>query len=298
MINIRPMTLEDIPQVQNVGQTSWSDMATRDTGHTIQYPKRSEELMRAYLKYDPEGCIVADDNGRIVGSAFCHMWGSTGWVGPLEVLPEYQNKKIGKALLSACWSYLSPCRICGLETSPKSEKNMHFYTTAGYSAGQSVLVADKLLTPGCDTRASEMKSISDFNVSEVCNKVCNGFDLTNEVNSAIDGLGHVFYTKDGFAILQTFSRGDNLNYASVKALILDPDCKRPVQALFDLLSTCESKAYDLNKQSLMLRFSLEHSELASILPSMGYTYKAVNIRMTCKGEFRENGDYQIISWAG
>lgn len=298
MINIRMMEHSDICQVQDVGQIAWSDMATKDAGRKITYPRRSDLLIRSYLKCDPEGCIVAEDRGKVIGSAFCHKWGDIGWIGPLEVLPEYQNKKVGKALLSACWTYLSNCRVCGLETSPKSEKNMHFYTSSGYSVGTSILVAEKLISPEAEHRAAELKSPYDFNISELCNKVCPGLDLSSEVESALSGLGHIYATENGFAILHTFSRGSDIRYSSVKTLIIDPDCKKPSQELFNLLSTCEAKSHELGKDSLMMRFSLEHRELASILPSLDYSYKAVNVRMTCKGDFSENGDYQIISWAG
>lgn len=298
MTSIRVTDQRDIGQVQDVGQIAWSDMATKDAGRKIVYPKRSDILISMYLKNDPEGCIVAEDNGKVVGSAFCHKWGDVGWIGPLEVLPEYQNKKIGKALLSACWTYLSSGSICGLETSPKSEKNMHFYTSSGYSVGTSILVAEKLVSKDADYRAAELKSSRDFDISELCNKVCPGLDLSAEVESALSGLGNVYVTENGFAILHTFSRGNDIKYASVKALILDPDCKKPSQELFNLLSACEAKTRDLGRDSLMMRFSLEHRELASILPSLDYSYKAVNVRMTCKGDFSENGDYQIISWAG
>ncbi|WP_400207168.1 GNAT family N-acetyltransferase [Candidatus Methanomassiliicoccus intestinalis] len=298
MISIRKMNADDVNQVQDVGQIAWSDMATKEAGRKIVYPKRAEPLIAAYLKSDPDGCLVADDGGKIVGSAFCHRWGTTGWVGPLEVLPEYQNKKVGRALLSACWSYLSACQVCGLETSPKSEKNMHFYSSSGYAAGASILVADKLVASDNQYRAEEIKSPTDFDSSELCNKVYPGLDLSKEIEAALAGLGYVYATEHGFAILHTFSRGDHAHYASVKALIIDPECKKPSQELFNLLSTCESKSQALGKDSLMLRFSLEHRELASILPSLGYTYKAVNIRMTCKGQFSEHGEYQILSWAG
>ncbi len=298
MTSIRMMNQKDIGQVQDVGQIAWSDLATKDAGRKITYPKRSDLLIRTYLKSDPDGCIVAEDQGKIIGSAFCHKWGDIGWIGPLEVLPEYQNRKIGKALLSACWTYLSSCNVCGLETSPKNEKNMHFYTSSGYSVGTSILVAEKSISPEAEYRADELKSSGDFGISELCSKVCPGLDLSSEVESALSGLGHVYVTENGFAILHTFSRGSDIKYASVKTLIIDPSCKKPSQELFNLLSTCEAKSREFGRNSLMMRFSLEHRELASILPSLDYSYKAVNVRMTCKGDFSENGNYQIISWAG
>ncbi len=298
MTNIRIMKQNDVSQVQDVGQIAWSDMATKDAGRKITYPRRSDLLINSYLKSDPDGCIVAEDRGKIIGSAFCHKWGDIGWIGPLEVLPEYQNKKIGKALLNACGTYLSSCRVCGLETSPKSEKNMHFYTSFGYSVGTSILVAEKITSSEAEYRATELNSPDDFDISKLCNNVCPGLDLSSEVESALSGLGHVYFTENGFAILHSFSRGSDIRYSSVKALIIDPNCKKPSQELFKLLSTCEARSYDLGRNSLMMRFSLEHRELASILPSLDYSYKAVNVRMTCKGDFSENGDYQIISWAG
>src|SRR5579872_6268807 len=49
---------------------------------------------------NPSAAIVAEDNGRIVGSNMAANWGSFGTFGRITVLPEYWNKGVAQALLS------------------------------------------------------------------------------------------------------------------------------------------------------------------------------------------------------
>jgi hypothetical protein len=65
---IRPMTIKDIEEVQEVGQLAWSDLAMHDLGRRFKYPKRSERIIDAYIWKDPAGCLVAEEKGKIIGS--------------------------------------------------------------------------------------------------------------------------------------------------------------------------------------------------------------------------------------
>ena len=101
LVSIRPMRPEDMEEVREVGQIAWSDMVMHDIGRKFRYPKRSPKIIEAYLAMEPEGCLVAEQGGKIIGSAFCHVWGKVGWIGPLEVLPDHQGSGVGKALWPA-----------------------------------------------------------------------------------------------------------------------------------------------------------------------------------------------------
>ena len=55
---------------------------------------------------EPWGCFVAEEgDGKIVGAAVAVMWGTLGLVGPVAVLPNYQNQDIGQQLLAACQAF-------------------------------------------------------------------------------------------------------------------------------------------------------------------------------------------------
>jgi ribosomal protein S18 acetylase RimI-like enzyme len=50
--------------------------------------------------YDPEGFLVAEEAGRIVGAVMAGYEGHRGWIQYLAVLPEFQGSGIGAGLVS------------------------------------------------------------------------------------------------------------------------------------------------------------------------------------------------------
>jgi ribosomal protein S18 acetylase RimI-like enzyme len=71
------------------------------------------------LSFEPNGCFVAEMDGRVIGSATSTRYipnsgaGSFGWIGMVLVDPEYRRHGIGSTLLKRCIQYL---KDCGVET--------------------------------------------------------------------------------------------------------------------------------------------------------------------------------------
>jgi GNAT superfamily N-acetyltransferase len=62
---------------------------------------------QGYLDFEPEGCFLAEINGRQAGTATAIRYGTeVGWVGMVLVHPELRRFGIGKALLERTISYL------------------------------------------------------------------------------------------------------------------------------------------------------------------------------------------------
>jgi GNAT superfamily N-acetyltransferase len=309
---LRPMTAEDIEEVREVGQIAWSDLAMHDIGRKFKYPKRSEKIVDAYLWKDPGGCIVAEENGKIVGSAFCHAWGRVGWIGPLEVLPAHQDHGIGKALLHGCEAHLESrgCSIIGLETMAHLPKHLHFYMSSGYRPGATTLIMEKMLRPeeqistGIEELTSDQLPTGLSSVSSLSAKVNPQLDYSVEAEVILrKGLGHVYLAQEdrriaGFALLHTYQRGDEATYSSVKALIVDPLATDPKATFSRLMSRCEQTSLELNKGRLLTRFPAGDLQLYQHMLDRCYALKGANLRLVKKGEYNEQGDHNITSWAG
>ena len=168
-LKIRPMTVDDIAEVQNVGQIAWSDLALRDIGRHFKYPKRSERIIDSYIWSAPEGCIVAEEDGSIIGSAFSHIWGKVGWIGPLEVLPLHQDAGVGKSLLSECEKYLTNkgCEVIGLETMSHLPKQMHFYMSSGFVPQETTLIMEKMVSKDSSDLTVNITELSDKDMDKV-----------------------------------------------------------------------------------------------------------------------------------
>ena len=309
---LRSMTHDDMEEVREVGQIAWSDLATHDIGRKFKYPKRSERIIDAYLYNEPGGCIVAEEDGKIIGSAFAHVWGRIGWIGPLEVLPAHQSHGVGKLLLGASEQHLRErgCEIIGLETMSHIPKHIHFYMSSGYRPSSLILIVEKVLRyegrstasvvePGAAGIEEAMPAISRLSA-----KVNPLLDYSKEAAVTVGKrLGNVYIFEEGgeargAAIMHSYQRGEEASYSSIKALLVDPQAPNPLEIMSSLLSKCEQVSLEQGKSRLLTRFSGDHLQLYNVLLSHDYMLKGANVRMTKLGDYRENGSYHITSWAG
>jgi len=76
--------------------------------------------------------LKAVKDGKIIGSVRAYEKENTVYIGKLIVLPEYQNKGIGKRLLQAVEDEFRGRRY-ELFTGEKSEKNLRLYEKCGYT---------------------------------------------------------------------------------------------------------------------------------------------------------------------
>ena len=106
------------------------------------YTKRSD--IKSYFKWlyrlDNHGLLIAQDNKDIKGFLFfCHNWwdkiyGEIGEIHELAVLPEYQGKGIGSALVKKSIRLMKKYHnIFGLWVGENNEKAKRFYKKMGFS---------------------------------------------------------------------------------------------------------------------------------------------------------------------
>ena len=83
---------------------------------------------------DPESVLVAELDGRIVGSNAVTTWGSFGWFGPLTVHPELWNRGIARALLDVTMERFVARRTTteALYTFASSPKHVALYQRYGF----------------------------------------------------------------------------------------------------------------------------------------------------------------------
>jgi GNAT superfamily N-acetyltransferase len=92
-LHIRQMTPADIPFGMEL--------------KTLAGWNQVEADWRALLGYTPEGCFVAEWDGRPVGTATTTIHdGKVAWIGMVLVQPEFRRLGIGKSLLKHCIAWL------------------------------------------------------------------------------------------------------------------------------------------------------------------------------------------------
>jgi GNAT superfamily N-acetyltransferase len=97
---------------------------------------RSIENLKALKMSDPKGCFVITDKNRIIGYNYSKTTGNEGYMGPLGIINDYQNKGLGKALMEKSINYLcKKCKIIGLEVLPENGNVIGLYQRIGFTSG-------------------------------------------------------------------------------------------------------------------------------------------------------------------
>ncbi len=132
-MTIRPLRPDDVPAVLALDTEAFGDLFERLTGQPANMTVREAAYFHHWRRTDPEGAMVAEEDGQIVGINICHARGRGGWVGPLAVKPNCQSSGIGKALMAAAFDYFDSrgCAWVGLDTYPQNPVSVSLYLKSG-----------------------------------------------------------------------------------------------------------------------------------------------------------------------
>ncbi len=315
---IRRMEARDLTDAKNVDAVCWADLMYRAYGSRKSLPPRTDENVLSLLDSDPEGAFVGiDEFAGTVGTCFSHVWGKTGWVGPLSVLPSYQARGLGKDLLKASLGYLEDrgCVDIGLETMPENATNLGMYLKVGLWPEGLVLVLAKQLDQAalgeepsgrmCVERISESDSRSSLigQMKAIADGLRAGLDYSVEIELAEKfSLGDtIVSTLDGkvvgFAIVHTKPRRETQSTASTRILAVRSDSGEEVIA--PLIATAELMAADAGCSEITIPVpALSRRALDSVF-SRGYAVSRSFERLMWTGisGFSEH-QCNLCSWSG
>jgi GNAT superfamily N-acetyltransferase len=84
-----------------------ADLAAADQLREFAGWNQTPRDWQGYLEYEPAGCLAAEVDGRVVGTASTITYGrDVGWIGMVLVHPEQRRHGIGSALLNRCLDLL------------------------------------------------------------------------------------------------------------------------------------------------------------------------------------------------
>ena len=315
---IRRMKVEDLVDVKGVDLLCWNDLMERSYGFKDKLSARTDENILSFMHSDPDGALVASDEyAGVIGVCFSHVWGSTGWVGPLSVLPSYQARGLGKELLRHSLRYLEDqgCVDIGLETMPENVTNLGMYMKSGLRPEGLVLVLAKKLTTD-DVELEPAGKVSVERLSEsgvddhlksqmrrVSGSLRPGLDCTKEVE-----LTHKFSFGDtlvatargkvlGYSVVHTVRRRLNLPGSSVRVLHVDPDAKEDV--LETLVSSAELMAADAGSPEISFAVPAQTRHALDLALSRGYYIVQSYERLMWMGSSGlSDRTYNLCSWSG
>lgn len=172
------------------------------------------EYVSTRWRNHPEACLVAELDGKVVGSNLATHWGSFGFFGPLTVLPELWGQRIAQQLLAptmdlfALWGV----REAGLYTFAHSIKHVALYQKFGFWPGFLTVLMSKEAGPHGQScvNFSALDPPARASAENACRRLTDsiyaGLDVSCEIRAVAEqALGETVLlwggdTLDGFAV--------------------------------------------------------------------------------------------------
>ena len=182
---IRPMTLDDVGAAERVSDEGFFELDSRMRRVSGPQPSRRTEEHRAawmertthFVRTDPGGCWVAEDDSGVVGIATSFRREVLWCLATYAVLPGRQGQGIGKPLLAAAMQHGRACtrRMLSASSDPKA---VRVYHQAGFALHPQMYLTgtlDRSAIPAVD-------KVRDGTPADV--------DLLDSLDRAARGAGH------------------------------------------------------------------------------------------------------------
>lgn len=98
------------------------------------------------LRVNPEWFLVAEEDGRVVGSVMAGYEGHRGWINYLAVAPAARKRGVGRALVLEAERVLraAGCPKINLQVRPENKETIAFYEAVGFSVEGAVSLGKRL----------------------------------------------------------------------------------------------------------------------------------------------------------
>ena len=124
---------EDLPIILDIQRKAFLEVAK--TFHLKSMPQIEETLENLMVEFNNCTFLKASIANRIVGSVRAYNKNDTCHINKLIVLPDYQNKGIGKALMNEIENqFKNIVNRYELFTGSRDQRNQHLYNQLGYQS--------------------------------------------------------------------------------------------------------------------------------------------------------------------
>jgi len=167
------------------------------------------DVVRVRFGMYPEGCLVAEDNGEVVGFGMSNRWGSVGLLGPICVNPTHWNRGIARELTKRNVDLFDEwgCTAAGLLTNPTNPRHLRLYQTFGFWPRYLTIVMAR--APGeptsvtCEnlTETSRNRETVIDDIRKLSSLAYPGLDMTTEIGAILaHKLGGILFFYEGASL--------------------------------------------------------------------------------------------------
>jgi predicted N-acetyltransferase YhbS len=189
-LTLRPGTIDD---AKACGAICYNAFKTISEAHNFTpdfpSPDVATGLVTSLLKHPGFYSVVAELDGRVVGSNFLDERSAIAGVGPITVDPAVQNKAIGRRLMENVHERAAQKKFPGLRLiqSGFHTRSLSLYSKLGYDVREHLAC---MQGPAVDVRITgyAVRSATESDL-DACNNVCrqvHGHDRSGELRDAIN----------------------------------------------------------------------------------------------------------------
>jgi predicted N-acetyltransferase YhbS len=211
-VTVRVMTEADLPEADRICQLAFGTFFGAAEPETFF---GDSEMVRTRWRADPSAALVAEADGRLVGSNLVTRWGSVAFFGPLTVDPAYWDGGVAKLLLRPTMEMIDSWGVshAGLFTFAASAKHVGLYQKFGFWPRFLTAVMSRPVESGPDTApaagpgagAAALSGLSGADrdsaiaaARDVTGACYPGLDVSLEITAVLDqGLGDVVLLEGG-----------------------------------------------------------------------------------------------------
>jgi predicted N-acetyltransferase YhbS len=187
---IRPAKPDD---AQMCGEICYEAFCKINSDHAFppDFPAASvaAEVLAKMFSHPGFYCVLAEQDGRIVGSNCLDERSIIAGVGPITIDPAVQNASIGRKLMEAVLTRATERRFSGVRLVQAAfhNRSLSLYAKLGFDAREPLSVMQgspsRKRVEGCSVRPAQPADLKE------CNRICravHGHDRAGELDDAIN----------------------------------------------------------------------------------------------------------------
>ena len=180
---IRPLEEADVETADKVRRLAFGSYFGLPDPLSFSGTSRLVETRRRIW---PEGALVAEKDGAIVGTAISSRWGSLGLFGPLAVHPHHWRGGIAHSLLEASMPVFDRwrCGAAALFTFPASLTHIGLYQRYGFWPRSLTAIMNRPVT--VPSPVPQARSLSAMSAAEQQDAIAQCAALTNRLHAGMD----------------------------------------------------------------------------------------------------------------